>query len=100
MSVPFLSVKPRSIKLKVSPRFPALLVGRAGVDVTKENGNYFLDLDFTDFPVVGSLPAGTNYALIFNAATGNYMQAPLTLLLTSELEARVSAIEARLSALE
>jgi hypothetical protein len=80
MSVPFLSVKPRAIKLKVQPRFPAQLIGRAGIDVTKTNGNYYLDLDFTDFPVIGSVPPGATYALIFNPATGQYAQIPISLL--------------------
>jgi hypothetical protein len=80
MTVPFLSVKPRSIKLKVSPRFPAQLIGRAGIDVTKDSGNYYLDLDFNDFPVVGAVPAGATYALIFNPTTGQYVQIPISLL--------------------
>ena len=80
MSIPFLSVKPRAIKLKVSPRFPAQLIGRAGVDVTKQNGDYYLDLDFNDFPVISSIPPGTTYALIFNPATGQYAQMPVSLL--------------------
>ncbi|MEY9414216.1 hypothetical protein ABIF69_000658 [Bradyrhizobium japonicum] len=80
MSVPFLSVKPRAIKLKVLPQFPARLVGRAGVDVTKQNGDYFIDLDYADFPVIGSVPAGATYALIFNPATGQYAQLPISLL--------------------
>lgn len=80
MTVPFLQVKPRAIKLKVSPRFPAQLIGRAGIDVTKANGNYYLDLDFNDFPVIGSVPAGVTYALIFNPATGQYAQLPISLL--------------------
>ncbi|MBR0741152.1 hypothetical protein JQ581_29895 [Bradyrhizobium liaoningense] len=80
MSVPFLSVKPRAIRLKVLPQFPARLIGRAGVDVTKEDGDYYLDLDFNDFPVIGAVPAGVTYALIFDPATGQYAQLPITLL--------------------
>ncbi|MFK4515853.1 hypothetical protein ABIF20_003218 [Bradyrhizobium japonicum] len=80
MSVPFLSVKPRAIKLKVSPRFPARVVGRAGVDVTKQNGDYYLDLDYNDFPTISAVPAGATYALIFNPATGQYAQLPISLL--------------------
>ncbi|WP_445215456.1 hypothetical protein ACKWRH_23540 [Bradyrhizobium sp. Pa8] len=80
MSVPFLSVKPRAIKLKVSPRFPARLIGRAGIDVTKENGNYFLDLDYSDFPVIGSVPPQATYALIFDPATGKYAQVSTSLI--------------------
>src|SRR4051812_32025353 len=80
MTIPFLSVKPRSIKLKVSPRFPAQLIGRAGIDVTKSSGNYYLDLDYTDFPVIGAAPVSATYALIFDPATGQYKQLPISLL--------------------
>ncbi|MCP1779191.1 hypothetical protein [Bradyrhizobium japonicum] len=48
--------------------------------VTKQNGDYFIDLDYADFPVIGSVPAGATYALIFNPATGQYAQLPISLL--------------------
>ncbi|QOG23164.1 hypothetical protein [Bradyrhizobium sp. SEMIA] len=68
-----------AIKLKVLPKFPAKLTGRAGIDVTKQNGEFLLDLDFADFPVIASVPAGTTYALIFDPATGKYAQLPVAL---------------------
>ncbi|QOZ68894.1 hypothetical protein [Bradyrhizobium arachidis] len=80
MSVPFLSVKPRAIKLKVLPRFPANVIGRNGIDVTKDGGNFIFDLDYTDFPVIGALPPAATYALIYDPATGKYAQAPISLL--------------------
>lgn len=69
-----------AIKLKVLPQFPSRLTGRAGIDVTKQSGEYFLDLDYTDFPVIGAVPAGATYALIFNPATKQYAQLPISLL--------------------
>ncbi|QOG23166.1 hypothetical protein [Bradyrhizobium sp. SEMIA] len=80
MSVPFLSVKPRAIRLKVSPKFPANVIGRNGIDVTKDGGNFIFDLDYTDFPVIGAVPAGATYALIYDPATGKYAQVPISLL--------------------
>ncbi|MBR0747394.1 hypothetical protein JQ582_26005 [Bradyrhizobium japonicum] len=80
MSIPFLSVKPRAIKLKVSPRFPAQVIGRAGIDVTKQNGDYYFDLDYNDFPTISTVPAGATYALIFDPATEQYAQMPIALL--------------------
>ncbi|MDA9539225.1 hypothetical protein ACM41_24300 [Bradyrhizobium sp. CCBAU 21362] len=80
MSVPFLSVKPRAIKLHVLPQFPADVIGRAGIDVSKANGKCYFDLDYTDFPTIGSVPSGTTYALIFDPATGKYSQMPISLL--------------------
>ncbi|WP_445215457.1 hypothetical protein ACKWRH_23545 [Bradyrhizobium sp. Pa8] len=69
-----------AIKLKVLPQFPSRLIGRAGIDVSKQSGDYYLDLDYADFPVIGSVPAGATYALIFNPATGQYAQLPISLL--------------------
>lgn len=69
-----------AIKLKVLPKFPSKLIGGAGIGVTKANGNYTLDLDYNDFPVVGSLPASITNALIHDPATGQYSQLPITLL--------------------
>ncbi|UGX98713.1 hypothetical protein G6321_00027810 [Bradyrhizobium barranii subsp. barranii] len=69
-----------AIKLKVLPQFPSRLTGRAGIDVTKVSGEYFLDLDYSDFPVISAVPAGATYALIFDPATGRYAQLPISLL--------------------
>ncbi|MBR0741154.1 hypothetical protein JQ581_29905 [Bradyrhizobium liaoningense] len=69
-----------AIRLKVLPKFPAKLIGGAGIDVTIANGHYTFDLDYADFPVIGAVPAGTTYALIFNPATGQYAQLPISLL--------------------
>ncbi|MET4628450.1 hypothetical protein ABIB83_005483 [Bradyrhizobium sp. I1.8.5] len=69
-----------AIKLKVLPQFPSRLTGRAGIDVTKQSGEYFLDLDYNDFPIIGAVPAGTTYALIFNPTTKQYAQLPISLL--------------------
>jgi hypothetical protein len=80
MTVPFLNVRPQSIRLKVSPRFPADVVGGAGIDVTKQNGIFTFDLDYTDFPQISALPPNATYALIFDPITGTYVQAPISLL--------------------
>ncbi|WP_038976573.1 hypothetical protein [Bradyrhizobium japonicum] len=69
-----------AIKMKVLPQFPSRLTGRAGIDVTKESGEYFLDLDYNDFPVIGAVPAGVTYALIYDQATKQYAQLPISLL--------------------
>jgi hypothetical protein len=78
MTIPFLNVRPKSIKLKVSPRFPAQLVGRTGIDVTKENGNYFVDIDYGRFPVVSAIPPGADLlALSFDAGKQVYSLVPV-----------------------
>lgn len=75
MTIPFLNVRPRAIKLKVLPKFPAQLIGRTGIDVVKQNGSYFLDLDYGDFGSTPTLPAGTN-VLVFDPVLNNYVQVP------------------------
>jgi hypothetical protein len=79
MTIPFLSVKPRSLKLKVVPKYPANLFGGTGIDVVKVNGNYTVDLDYTDFPQVSALPPTATNALIYDPVSKTYVQAPVSL---------------------
>jgi hypothetical protein len=79
MTIPFLNIKPKSVKLKVSPRFPAQLLGGAGIDVARSNGNFTVSLDYTDFPQIPALPLDATYALIYDSVTGKYSQIPTSL---------------------
>jgi hypothetical protein len=65
------------LKLKVLPRFPSQVIGRTGVDVTKQNGNYYLDLDFTQFPVSPNSPPNTNlYVLAWDIVAKQFVLVP------------------------
>ena len=75
MTIPFLTVKPKSIKLKVSPRFPAQLIGGSGIDVTKANGNYTIVLDVGEFGQSLVLPANP-FTLVFDPYTESYSLVP------------------------
>jgi hypothetical protein len=75
MTIPFLSVRPKSIKLKVSPRFPAKLLGGAGIDVNKANGNYSIALDVGEFGQSLVLPANP-FTLVFDPTAGSYSLVP------------------------
>jgi hypothetical protein len=75
LTVPFLTVKPKSIKLKVSPRFPAQVIGRTGIDVNKVSGNYYFDLDYAAFPKLSTPTAGT-YIAQFDPNTHQFSIAP------------------------
>jgi hypothetical protein len=75
LTVPFLTVKPKLIKLKVSPRFPAQVIGRTGIDVSKTNGNYYFDLDYAAFPKLSTPTAGT-YIAQFDPNTRQFSIAP------------------------
>jgi hypothetical protein len=83
MTIPFLQIQPKALRLKVSPRFPAQLIGH-GVDVVKQNGNYLLSLDYSDYPVQSVLPTSPyTYVLAWDAPTNQYVCIPLHLLTTS-----------------
>jgi hypothetical protein len=70
MTIPFLNVTPKSVKLKVSPRFPALLIGGPGVTVTKQNGNYTISVSF-DSPTFTSTAIFTG-PVVFSGGSFGY----------------------------
>jgi hypothetical protein len=65
---------PINIKFKVLPRFPAQVIGREGIAVTKQNGIYYFDLDYADFPPQSSIPAGMSpYQLMWDPVSNQYI---------------------------
>jgi len=67
----------QKIKVQILPKYPSQLVGYNGVDVTKTGGNYYVDLDWTDYPMVSSYTLGPNdYCLIWNSVSGQYFLVP------------------------
>jgi hypothetical protein len=65
---------PINIKFKVLPRFPAQVIGREGIAVTKQNGIYYFDLDYADFPPQSSIPAGMSpYQLMWDPVSNSYI---------------------------
>ena len=70
------------LKFKSLVNFPASAVGGAGVEVTKANGNFVVDLAFDDFapPVGGISDAAHQCALLWNSLTDSYALAPVSLL--------------------
>jgi hypothetical protein len=69
------------IKLRTQLIFPANVYGRTGIDVSIENGNYFLDLDYSDFAPVSSLPTNPNlYVLVYDFIQKTYVLVPLSLM--------------------
>jgi hypothetical protein len=68
---------PINIKFKVLPRFPAQVIGREGIAVTKQNGIYYFDLDYADFPPQSSIPAGMSpYQLMWDPVSNTYVLVP------------------------
>lgn len=69
----------QKIKVQILPKYPSQLVGYNGVDVQKIGGNYYVDLDWTDYPQVSSYTLGPNdYTLIWNSLSGQYFLVPAT----------------------
>jgi len=63
------------VKLKTMTTFPSGVYDGAGIDVRKENGNYYFDLDFADYPVI-STPDPYTSVLTYNVASQSYFLAP------------------------
>src|SRR3974390_1272514 len=67
---------PINIKVKVLPRFPANVIGRTAITVTKSNGIYYFDTDYSKMEPVASLPADPLYSLLWDSTTNQYILAP------------------------
>lgn len=68
------------VKLKSLVSFPATALGRTGIDVSKQNGNYYLDLDYSKFAPVASLPAANQHLLVYDSALQTYVLVPPSVL--------------------
>ena len=69
------------IKLKALPTFPSVINGGVGIDVAKQNGALTVDLDYTDFGVLSSIPVSpTSYILTYDTQTTAYVMVPSHLL--------------------
>jgi hypothetical protein len=81
MSVPFLTANPIAIKLKVLPTFNSTVVGRVGIATTKQNGNFFIDLNYGYFPPSPSINPATSpnlYTLLWDINLLQYTLVPIT----------------------
>jgi len=73
MTTPFLQVRPRAIKLKVTTRFPSRLFGGIGIDIVKANGDYTVNLDYAEIGPTETLPSSPNlYVLIYDSVLDTY----------------------------
>ena len=70
------------VKLKTVVAFPATAIGRTGIDVAKQNGNFYIDLAFGDFaPPVPGIPDPDNQnVLLWNKLSGLYTLTPIAFL--------------------
>ena len=68
---------PINIKVNVLPRFPAQVIGRTAITVTKASGIYNFDIDYSKMLPVTSLPAAPLYTLVWNSDTNQYILSSL-----------------------
>jgi hypothetical protein len=70
-----------TLKLKALVNFPATAIGGAGIEIEKTNGQFVVDLAFSDFaPPVGAIPDAANQnVLLWDKLSGVYTLAPISL---------------------
>jgi hypothetical protein len=69
------------LKLKSVPQFPGKVIGGAGIDVEKTNGNWTISLDYDDYPLVSPFtPGPQHYVLLWDSILNNYFLVPATTL--------------------
>ena len=69
------------IKLKTLPTFPSTINGGVGISTAKQNGAVTVDLDYSEFGSISSIPTSpTSYILTYDTATAGYVMVPSHLL--------------------
>jgi len=70
------------LKIKALVNFPAEAVGRTGINIVKQDGRFYLDLNYQDFARVSSLPPAdlpNLYSLFWNVAKQQFVLVPIAL---------------------
>jgi len=83
-SIPVFSERPKAAptpKLRALVKFPGTVAATTGIEVTKENGVWTFETDWSDFATVSSTPtSSTNYVLNYDAISHIYTLVPTVLL--------------------
>lgn len=69
-----------ALKIKSLVNFPANAFGRTGIDVAKQDGAFYIDIDYSHFvpvPVIPATDVPNLYTLVWNVVTGIYELVPL-----------------------
>jgi hypothetical protein len=65
------------VKLKRAPVFPRQVIGGAGIDVEKKNGNFTISLDYAEFGLHSPyVPQPSHRVVIFAQGTNGYFTVP------------------------
>jgi hypothetical protein len=74
------------VKLKRVTTFPRQVIGGAGIDVEKQNGNFTISLDYAEFGLHSPyVPAPDHRVVIFAQGTSGYFTVPTSVLSTFAL---------------
>ncbi|ANW00691.1 hypothetical protein LMTR13_11430 [Bradyrhizobium icense] len=76
------------MKMRVAARIPAQLVGGNGIAISKANGVYTFDLDYTEYAEILSFDPATKMVLVYDAIAG-YALVSLASLLTNSAAVRI-----------
>jgi hypothetical protein len=69
------------VKLKRVTTFPRQVIGGAGIDVKKQNGNFTISLDYAEFGLHSPyVPAPSHRVVIFAQGTNGYFTVPTSVL--------------------
>jgi hypothetical protein len=67
------------LKLKYVPQFPGQVIGGAGIDVEKANGNWTVALDYSQLPLISPYtPQANHYVLMWDSIANQYFLVPAT----------------------
>ena len=74
------------LKIRALVNFPASAVGRTGIDVVKDGGTFYLDLNYADFQITPTVPAEdmpNAYNLIWDEVKQTFAKVPFSLQATA-----------------
>jgi len=64
-----------NMKIKALVSFPSTAIGGTGIDVVKTNGNFIVNIDYSEFAFSGTIPPGSN-ALVWDSVSNTYILVP------------------------
>jgi hypothetical protein len=70
-------------KIKALVSFPSNALGGTGIDITKSDGHFVVDLDYSEIAQVTTVSGlATNFVVLWDSVTGVYQRISLTNLKT------------------
>jgi hypothetical protein len=82
------------IKVRVLPWFPNPVIGGAGIDVKKANGNWTISLDYAKFGLNSPYtPQPGHRVVILTESSGNYFTVPTSVLASGPVDPSFSSVK-------